>query len=341
MRPHCSRHRIGILALDGFVPFDCSVPYEMFSMATAADGKEAYEISFVGDKKAVASEQFNITRILSLSSMQDMDTIIIPGIVQPFSFNNPSVLEALGHAYSAGVRLASICTGACILAAAGLLNGISATTHWALVKELAARYPLVKVEPDILYCDNGQILTSAGLSSGIDLCLHMVRKDLGATAAERLATLFVVPIERDGGHRQFIRHAAPDSDGSLSALLLWLQENMHRNLTVRRICREAHMSARTLNRKFQEQTGVPPMAWLTMARIRRSQVLLESSALSVEEIASITGFGSATSLREHFRRIVGTSPTAWRKTHAVCPTEPNRPQASSAALPPPGLLRSR
>ncbi len=334
MRPHFSKHHIGILALDGFVPFDCSIPYEMFSLATAADGKEAYEISFVGDKEAVASGRFSITRILPLSSIQDMDTIIIPGIVQPFSFNNPSVLEALGHACSAGIRLASICTGACILAAAGLLDGMTATTHWALVKELAARYPQVNVEPDILFCDNGQILTSAGLSSGIDLCLHMVRKDLGATAAERLATLFVVPIERDGGHRQFIRHAAPDSDGSLSALLLWLQENMHRNLTVQQICKEAHMSARTLNRKFQEQTGLPPMVWLTRARVRRSQVLLESSALPVEEIASITGFGSATSFREHFRRIVGTSPTAWRKTHAICSAEPRRPLAHSATLPP-------
>ena len=315
MRPYFAKHRIGILALEGFVPFDCTIPYQMLSMAVTGDSNAAYEICFIGDKDVVSSEQFSITQVLPLTAIHDTETIIIPGIIQPFSYHNATVFEALRTAYTAGIRLASICTGACILAAAGLLNGLSATTHWAIVGEFAKKYPQVAVEPDILFCDNGQILTSAGLSSGIDLCLHMVRKDLGAATAEKLATYFVVPLERDGGQRQFVKHSTPQSASSLSALLLWLQENMHRKLTLQQICQQGNMSLRTLNRKFQEQTGVPPMTWLNRARIRRAQTLLESSAMSVEEIAAITGFGSAASFREHFRHIVGTSPTAWKKTH--------------------------
>ncbi len=319
-------HNIGILALPGFVPFDCSIPFQLFSLACGKSGEHAYDLNFIGDTGHVSSGQFSIEGALPLAAMQEMNTVIVPGVTPSFGVCSQGVLDALRQARNAGIRMASICTGACILAAAGLLDGMQATTHWSVAEELAARYPQIDVEADILFVDNGQVLTSAGLASGIDLCLHMIRQDLGAAAAEELAAFFVVPMERDGGQRQFIRRTGPESGGNLAPLLLWMQENMHKNLTLSSICRQAHMSSRTLNRRFLEQVGAPPMLWLTRARVRRSQALLESSSMSVEEIAASTGFGSAASLRDHFRRTVGTSPTAWRKTFKRYYTGQNMPE---------------
>ncbi len=283
------RHGLAILALDGFVPYDLCVPHEIFSGVILPDGQAPYDVCFIGPAETARSGHIHITGCLPPQ----------PGLVTPFGYRDEQVFAALREAARRGVRLASICSGACVLAACGLLDGLTATTHWALVDRLAAAHPLIRVEREVLYCDNGHILTSAGLAAGMDLCLHMIRKDHGALAA----------------HRQVIRRVPPQDRDNIAALQAWLLENLHGRLSLADMAGHACMSARTLNRKFQQQTGMPPMAWLARARVLRAQSLLESGGLSVERIAELTGLGTAAALRESFRRVTGMSPAAWRKTY--------------------------
>jgi len=213
-----------------------------------------------------------------------------------------------------GSRIASICAGAFILAATGLLDGRRATTHWIAAALLAARYPDVEVDPDVLYVDNGQFLTSAGAAAGLDLCLHMIRRDHGSAVAADAARLSVMPLERDGGQAQFIVHERPPTpNGSaVEPLLRWIEDNAQQELTLDDIATHAGMSTRTLNRRFREQTGTIPLQWLHRTRIRHAQYLLETTTHSVDRIAVQVGFGSPTAFRDRFKRLVGTSPHAYR-----------------------------
>lgn len=309
------KRRVAILALEGFVPFDLCIPHALFSMAVLPDGSSPYETCFCGPAAKASSGGFSVECDLPLRMLPNVDTIVVPGLLTALEYRNEELFAVLRRAADNGARIASICTGAWVLAASGLLDGLRATTHWEVAERMAQAYPTVVVDPDVLFVDNGRILTSAGLSAGIDLCLHMIRKDCGAAAAERCAEFFVLPIERGGGHPQIIRRGAPQDAGSLAALQSWLLENLHAELTLRDITDRACMSGRTLNRKFKEQTGLSPMAWLTGARVRRAQSLLESTSMPVEQVAAATGFGSAQALREAFRRSVGVSPSAWRGTY--------------------------
>ena len=210
--------------------------------------------------------------------------------------------------------MASICSGAFVLAATGALDGLQATTHWRGAHELARRHPKIAVDANVLYVDNGRVLTSAGAAAGLDLCLHLVRRDLGAEAAAAVARDAVMPLERAGGQAQFIVHQPPAADGtSLAPLLAWLEQNLRKKLSLAAIARHAAMSTRTLSRRFREQVGATPALWVTGARIRRAQRLLETTALPVERVAAEVGFGSSAVLREQFGRTVGTSPVAYRR----------------------------
>ncbi|AIO69932.1 helix-turn-helix domain protein [Burkholderia oklahomensis] len=200
-----------------------------------------------------------------------------------------------------------------MLAEAGLLDGLRATTHWLGAAELARRYPSVSVDANVLFVDNGQVLTSAGASAALDLCLHMIRCDYGAAVAADAARLAVTPLVRDGGQAQFIAGEPPRRTSTLHALMEWLQCNLREPLTLDAIARQGAMSVRTLTRRFQEQAGTSPLQWLQTARVRRAQQLLETTALSVEQIATEAGFGSATAFRERFVRIVGTTPKRYRQ----------------------------
>jgi transcriptional regulator GlxA family with amidase domain len=229
------------------------------------------------------------------------------------------VLEALRAAARGGTRIASICVGAFTLAAAGLLDGLRATTHWAAAKELSNRYPDIDVDADVLFVDNGQVLTSAG-GAGLDLCLHIISQDHGSAVAPDAARVAVMPLERDGGQAQFIVYERPDADGSnLEPLLRWMEENAHRELTLEDIAARATMSTRTLNRRFREQTGTTPLRWLRRSRIRRAQYLLETTGHSIERIALQVGFGSPTSFRDRFKKLVGTNPSAYRRAFRSSP----------------------
>lgn len=312
-------HRLAILALPGFVAFDLAIPQALFAQIRLPDGSKPYEVFLCGPGDPVRSGAHALGGVAPLERLSEADTVVIPGIMEPEAFADAAVAQALHGAAAGGARLASICTGAFVLAAAGLLDGLQATTHWAKTADLARLYPAVAVADDVLFVDNGAVLTSAGLASGIDLCLHLVRQDCGAAVAEGCAEFFVLPLERHGGCAQRLRRVAPDADDSLAALQIWLLENLHVDLTLATMAAQARLSPRTLHRRFREQLGAAPMDWLARARVRRAQALLETTTLGVEAVAAAVGFGSAAAFRERFRRLVGVSPTAWRETYGTGP----------------------
>lgn len=308
-------HTVAVLALEGFVAMDLAIPSDIFGRARSRSGETLYAVSVCGGVEMPACGLFAIKTRHGLNALSQADTIVIPGVTD---LENPAagdVLDALQRAAARGARLASICTGAFVLAKAGLLDGLRATTHWRAAHELASRYPLVAVEPNVLFIDNGRVLTSAGVASGVDLCLHMLRKDHGAEAAADAAAEIVMPPERSGGQAQLIRHEAPHPGVGINDVMLWLQEHLGRPLSVEETAKRFNMSARTLARRFREQTGTTPLQWILGARIRRAQQLLETTALSVEGVAAAVGFESGAAFRDRFRRVTGVTPTAWRNTY--------------------------
>ncbi len=304
-------HRVAVAAFDGVVLGDLATPCEVFGRAPG------YEVRVCGTAAEVDTLHAPLRPRWRLPSLVRADTVIVPGVDDLSRPIEPALVRAIRRAAGRGARVASICTGAFALAATGLLDGMRATTHWLAADELARRYPAIAVDPDVLYVDNGQVLTSAGAAAGLDLCIYLVRRDRGARVAADVARAAVMPLERAGGQAQFIAHPPPAADGaSIAPVLAWLEQHLDADLSLTVLARRAAMSTRTLSRRFREQTGTSPAQWVTRARVRRAQQLLEASALSVERIASDTGFGSAAVFRDRFRRIVGTSPTAYRRAFA-------------------------
>ena len=309
-----SMHRVVIVATDGIVPADLATPCAVFGCVRLRDGRPGYDVRVCGTSRNVDAGLFRMRVRYGLAELARADTIVLPGIGDLDAPVSAALVRAVRRAHERGARVASVCSGAFLLAATGLLDGRRATTHWLATPELARRYPRIRVDPDVLYVDEGRVLTSAGAAAAFDLCLHLVRRDYGSAVAVQAARASVMPLERDGGQSQFIVHAAPSPDGSsLAPLLLWLQKNLHAALTLDDIARRAAMSIRSLTRRFREQTGTTPLQWLIRARVRRAQLLLETTAHSVERVATDAGFGSVTALREHFRRVVATSPRAYRR----------------------------
>ena len=277
------------------------------------DGRPAYRVRICGATPTVDAGAFVLRPPWGLDALADAQTIMLPGCADTAKVPD-QVVDALRAAAAAGTRIASICSGAFILAATGLLDGLRATTHWLATDLLAELHPAVDVDPNVLYVDNGQVLTSAGAAAGLDLCLHLIRTDHGSAVAADAARLSVMPLEREGGQAQFIVQDAPPTPrgASLEPVLRWLQDNAAKDLTLEDIAGYAGMSSRTLNRRFREQTGSTPLQWLHRARIRQAQHLLEVTDQPVERIAGLVGFGSPTAFRDRFKRIVGTSPRAYR-----------------------------
>ncbi|GJF31133.1 AraC family transcriptional regulator [Kitasatospora sp. NE20-6] len=309
-------HTVAVLALDQVIPFDLSTPIEVFTRTRLPDGRPGYRLRVCAERPEIDAGAFTLRAPWGLDGLAGADTIIVPGTADPMAPLGTAVHDALHAAAANGTRIASICSGAFPLAATGLLDGLRATTHWIAADALAAARPAVEVDPDVLYVDNGQILTSAGAAAGLDLCLHMIRRDYGSAVAADAARLSVVPLEREGGQAQFIVHDhTPTPKGSeLEPLLVWLRDNLGRELTLADIAARAGVSPRTLIRRFREQTGTTPLQWLHRARIRRAQHLLESTRHSVERIGAQVGFGSPTAFRDRFRRTTGVSPQAYRRS---------------------------
>ncbi|MBB2949048.1 transcriptional regulator GlxA family with amidase domain [Actinoplanes lutulentus] len=307
-------HIVAVLALDTVIPFDLSTPIEVFSRVRLADGTTPYEVRVCAMTENVDAGAFTLRAPWGLDTLLEADTIILPGCAEVLSPVPQEVVDHLRKAAAGGSRLASICAGAFVLAATGLLDGLRATTHWLAAARLAERFPDIDVDPDVLYVDNGQFLTSAGAAAGLDLCLHLIRRDHGSAVAADAARLSVMPLERDGGQAQFIVPEQPPTPrgSTLEPLLQWMQENTDADLTLGEIAAHGDMSIRTLNRRFREHTGTTPLQWLLRARIRRAQHFLEATDEPVEVIAGRVGFGSATAFRERFQRVAGTSPQNYR-----------------------------
>lgn len=307
-------HTIAVLAQDHVVPADLATPVEVFGRAALADGRRPYRVRVCARTPQVTSEAFTIVAPYGLEALREAHTVIVPGRSEPAAPPDPEVLAALRAAAAGGTRIASICVGAFTLAAAGLLDGLSATTHWTAARRLAEAYPLIDVRPDVLYVDNGQILTSAGAAAGLDLCLHLIRRDFGSAVAAHSARLSVVPLEREGGQAQFVTHALPPVPrGSLlEPVLAWIEEHLAHEITLADLAARSGLSERTFSRRFREQTGTTPLQWLLRARVRRAQFLLESTDHGVERVAAQSGFGSATAFRERFKRVVGVTPQSYR-----------------------------
>ncbi|MEU1802427.1 helix-turn-helix domain-containing protein [Streptomyces sp. NPDC019937] len=309
-------HTIAVLALDQVIPFDLSTPIEVFSRTRLPDGRPGYQIRVCAERQDIDAGTFALRAPWGLDGLSGADTVIVPGTADPSAPLAPDVRDALRAAAADGTRIASICSGTFVLAATGLLDGLRATTHWIAAGLLAEAYPDIEVDPDVLYVDNGQFLTSAGAAAGLDLCLHMIRRDYGSAVAAHAARLSVMPLEREGGQAQFIVHDYPPTpQGSvLEPLLAWLQDNLGRDLTLADIAAHAGTSTRTLIRRFREQTGTTPLQWLHRARVRQAQHLLETTPHSVERIGAQVGFGSPTAFRDRFKRTTGVSPHTYRRT---------------------------
>ncbi|MFF4875173.1 GlxA family transcriptional regulator [Micromonospora sp. NPDC000668] len=307
-------HTVAVLALDSVVPFDLATPMEVFHRTRLHDGRAAYQVRICAVTPKVTTGAFSIAVPWGLDILVKADTIIVPGVADPTAAAPAEALDALRTAAANGTRIASICGGAFTLAATGLLDGLRATTHWIATDQLATQYPQIQVDPNVLYVDNGQFLTSAGAAAGLDLCLHMIRRDYGATVAADAARLSVMPLERAGGQAQFIVHEPPTPDGvTLEPLLSWMRNNARRELTLADIAQHAGMSTRTLNRRFRDQTGTTPLQWLHRVRVHQAQHLLEATAHPIDRVAAQVGFGSATAFRDRFKLITGTSPQAYRR----------------------------
>ncbi|GAA3156557.1 AraC family transcriptional regulator [Nonomuraea salmonea] len=325
-------HTVAVLATDHVVAADLGVPIEAFGRARLADGRRPYRVLVCAAEPQVATDTFTISAPHGLEALREADTIMVPGQSERGTPPGEDVLDALRAAARDGTRIASICVGAFTLAAAGLLDGRGATTHWLAADRLARMFPQVDVRPDVLYVDNGQILTSAGAAAGLDLCLHMIRRDFGSAVAADAARLSVMPLEREGGQAQFIVHAQPPvpRGSQLEPVLAWIEDNLARDVTLADMARRGGLSERTFSRRFREQTGTTPLQWLLRARVRRAQFLLETTDHGVERIAVQAGFGSATAFRERFKRVAGVTPQTYRASFRAA-TESSRAAAKASA----------
>jgi AraC family transcriptional activator FtrA len=293
---------------------EVATAYEVFGVDRGLTG-EWYDFAVCGAEGTPVGGWFQAREPHGLDALAAAGTVVVPACGEPIADPPAGLVEAVRAAYDNGARVVSICTGAFVLAAAGLLDGRRATTHWMHAALLAERYPRVQVDPGVLYVDEGRILTSAGKAAGLDLCLHIVRLDHGMAVANALARRLVVPPHRPGGQAQFI--PAPMANGrdhALADLLTWAMARLDRPLTVEDLARRANMSSRNLARHFNAVAGTTPLQWLLDQRVHRAQELLETTDDSVELIAARTGMGTAATLRRHFNRAVGVPPDTYRRT---------------------------
>jgi transcriptional regulator GlxA family with amidase domain len=304
-------HRVAVLALDGVTPLDLAIPAQIFN----ARPETRYEMTVCAlDSTVATTAGFALVAGGGLDQVRAAATVIVPGFELPSRLPE-AALGALAEARDRGRRVVSICTGAFALAAAGVLDGLHATTHWQHIEHLEREFPDVTVDRDVLYVDEGDVLTSAGVCCGIDLCLHIVRRDLGAVVANEIARGLVAAPHRDGGQAQYVpAPVAVAGETSLSDTRSWALHRLEEALTLRVLARHAGLSQRTFMRRFTEETGTTPLRWLQGARLGKARELLETTDHSVDRVARDCGLGTAANLRLHFRRALGTTPTTYRRT---------------------------
>ena len=314
-----SRTAVALLLLEGAVLYDVGTVITVFGPRRPGTARPdlGYDLTVAAPAPGpvTTSSGVAVHATAGLDALELADLVVVGGSTPPLVAAQAEALEALAAAHARGARVMSICTGAFVLAHAGLLAGRRATTHWDYCAQLAAEFPDIEVDPGVLYVDDGDVLTSAGLAAGMDLCLHVVRTDRGSDAAAAIARWNVVPPHRDGGQAQYIDRPVPaETNGGLASTRAWALERLGEPLTVEALARHAHMSPRTFARRFVAETGHAPKRWLTAQRVHHARELLESTDLPVETIARRSGFGSAAAMRIHFGRVTATRPTAYRRT---------------------------
>jgi AraC family transcriptional activator FtrA len=308
---------IAALVMDGTAAFELGVVCEVFGLDRTEDGVPAFDFRVCGEHpgKPLASTGFSIVPTHGLDALLDADLIAVPAVTGEPSDCPPALLEALRVAAARGATLLSVCSGAYLLAEAGLLDGLRCTLHWLHAADFTARFPEVKVDPDVLFVDEGNIVTSAGTAAGIDACLHLVRRELGSAVANAIARRMIVPPQREGGQRQFIDLPMPELESdSMQPVLDWMLGNIAAEFSTAQLARRAKMSERTFARRFLAETGTTPLRWLTVQRVLHARRLLEDTTLGVEEVAHACGLGSGALLRHHFRRVVGITPVDYRRS---------------------------
>ncbi|WP_354699446.1 HTH-type transcriptional regulator CdhR [Paraconexibacter sp. AEG42_29] len=311
--------RVALLLLEQVVLHDVGSATQVFGPRVSRPERpdQQYAMTVCGARRGtvMSTSGIRLSVDAGLEALADADLIVVPGTLPAAIADEHRTFAALRAAHARGARVMSICTGAFVLAHAGLLDGRRATTHWGYCDELAARFPQVDVDPGVLYVDDGDVLTSAGLTAGMDLCLHVLRQQFGPDTANGVARWNVVAPHRDGGQAQFIQQPVPRvADGGLAATRAWAQEHLQEPLDVDALARHAHMSERTFTRRFRAETGLAPKQWLLAQRVARARELLEGTDLPIEAVATAAGFGSAANLRLHFQRATATRPTAYRAT---------------------------
>ncbi|MFI8001804.1 GlxA family transcriptional regulator [Streptomyces sp. NPDC086010] len=319
-------HRVVVLALDGILPFELGIPQRIFGSARGQgpldEGRALYETvtcSVRAPGPVRTDADFSILVERGPEALATADTVVIPasyelGPVQEEGRLTGELTSALARVRP-GTRLVAICTGAYVLGAAGLLDGRPATTHWSSADHFQRLFPKILVDPGVLFVDDGDVLTSAGVAAGIDLCLHLVRRDHGTAVANAVARSTVVPPHRDGGQAQYIRRPVPErGSAATTAARAWALGRLEQPILLRDLARQESMSVRTFTRRFRDEVGVSPGQWITQQRVERARHLLECSDLSVDQVAREAGFGTATSLRQHVQAALGVSPTVYRRT---------------------------
>ncbi|WP_031465676.1 helix-turn-helix domain-containing protein [Sciscionella sediminilitoris] len=314
--PHGSSHRIAMLVDECSNPFELGVATELFGLRRPELGREWYRFALCGTRERIRMHQglFTMSAIAPLSELEHADTVIASNRPDPLAEPDPAALDAIARAAQRGARMVSFCTGAFTLAAAGVLDGRRATTHWNWSAAFTARYPRVRLEPEVLFVDEGNVLTSAGSASALDLGLHLIRKDHGAEICAAVSRRLVFAAHRDGGQRQFIERPLPEGrDGSLAPILDWARERLGKRLSVADLAARAAVSEATLYRRFRTELGLTPLAWLTAERVDLARRLLERGRLGLDAVARHSGFGTAANLRAQLVRHTGLSPSAYRE----------------------------
>jgi transcriptional regulator GlxA family with amidase domain len=315
--------RVSTLVLDGLAVFEFGVICEVFGIDRSADGVPKFDFKVCGPEAGKAlrtSVGASVVPDHDLEHLVGADLVAIPAI--DGSGYLPEALDAIRAAADRGAIILTVCSGAFVAGEAGLLDGRPCTTHWAHADELARRYPTARVDRNVLFVDDGNLITSAGTAAGIDACLHLVRRELGSEVTNTIARRMVVPPQRDGGQRQYIDQPIPVrcSEG-FAPQLDWILTNLDKPHTVATLARRANMSGRTFARRFVDETGTTPMQWVTDQRVLFARRLLEETDLDIDRIAERSGFGTATLLRHHFRRIIGVTPSDYRRSFA-CSMDP-------------------
>jgi AraC family transcriptional activator FtrA len=308
--------RVAALAYDDLCTFEFGIVVEVFGLPRPELGVEWYNFEVCSLERGPirATGGIRVEARRGLRSLQQAGTIVIPGWRHAGEPPPTALVRALRSAHERGARLVSICSGVFVLAATGLLDGKRVTTHWRYVDRLTSRFPNLRVEPDVLYVDEGSILTSAGSAAGIDLCLHIVRRDYGAEIANQVARRLVMPPHRDGGQAQYVQDPIrSQAAGGLAPVLHWAQSHLSTALRVEDLARKAAMSPRTFARRFRQQTGTTPHQWLMHQRLLAAQRRLEKTGEAIDRIAEAVGLRTAATLRQHFSRVLGTTPTAYRR----------------------------